>query len=178
MRLPRPGGARLRSVALNALWLAAALLAVHLWQTRQVPSGPAPAFSAPAVAGQPGAELSLAQWRAAHAGRPVALHFWADWCPICRLEQDHVTRVAADWPVLTVALRSGEAGAVRRALAERGLPWAAVVDPRGEIAAAYGVRAVPAFIVIGPGGELRASSVGYTSALGMRLRLWWAALRG
>lgn len=178
MTVPRDRRAWLRSAALNALLLVAVLLAVHFWQTRQVPSGPAPAFRAPAVASQPGAELSLAQWRAAHPGRPVALNFWAEWCPICKLEQGNVTGVAADWPVLTVAMRSGDADAVRRVLAERGLDWATVVDPRGEIAAAYGVTAVPAFIVIGADGELRAGSVGYTSSLGMRLRLWWAALRG
>ena len=168
----------MRSAALNLLAVAAVLLAVHFWQTRHVPNGPAPDFRALAVASQPGAALTLAQWRAAHPGRPVALNFWAEWCPICKLEQGNVSRVAADWPVLTVAMRSGDAEAVRRVLAQRGLAWGTVVDPYGEIAAAYGVSAVPAFVVIGPGGELRASSVGYTSTLGMRLRLWWAALRG
>lgn len=169
---------RWRSHLATLAMVLVALLAAHFWQTRNVPGGPAPDFSALAVSTQDGAVLSLAQWRAAHPGRPVALNFWAEWCPICKLEQGNVTGVAADWPVLTVAMRSGDADAVRRVLAERGLDWATVVDPRGEIAAAYGVTAVPAFIVIGADGELRAGSVGYTSSLGMRLRLWWAALRG
>ena len=87
--------------------VAVALLGAHAWQTRQVPSGPAPDFSALAVSAQDGAVLGLAQWRAAHPGQPVALHFWAEWCAICKLEQHSVTRVASDWPVLTVAMQSG-----------------------------------------------------------------------
>lgn len=158
-------------------WLLLVLLAVHAWQTRHVPGGSAPDFRAPAVAAQDGAMLSLAQWRAAHPGQPVALNFWAEWCPVCKLEQDNVSRVARRWPVLTVALRSGDAAAVQRELARRGLPWATVVDPHGEIAAAYGVTAVPAFIVLDADGRIRASSVGYTTTPGLWLRLAWARLR-
>lgn len=167
---PRRGVRHLPTLA----WLLLVLLAVHLWQTRHVPSGPAPDFSAPAVAAPAGTTLSLAQWRAAHPGKPVALNFWAEWCPVCRLEQDNVSRVASRWPVLTVALRSGDAAAVQRELARRGLPWPSVVDPHGEIAAAYGVSAVPAFIVIDAEGRIRASSVGYTTKPGLWLRLLWA----
>ena len=171
-RLRRP---RLRSW-LNLGAALAMLLGVHLWQTRHVRSGAAPDFSAPAVAARPGAELSLTHWRAAHPGRPVALHFWAAWCGICRLEQHNITSVSRDWPVLTVAMRSGDVTAVRGVLSQRGLDWATVTDPQGTLAASYGLGAVPALVVIDPDGRLRATSVGYTSELGMRLRLWWAAL--
>ena len=156
--------------------VAVALLGAHAWQTRQVPSGPAPDFSALAVSAQDGAVLGLAQWRAAHPGQPVALHFWAEWCAICKLEQHSVTRVARDWPVLTVAMQSGDVAAVRRTLAQRGLNWPTVIDADGALAARYGFRAVPAVVAIDPAGRISATSVGYTSEIGMRLRLWWARL--
>lgn len=157
--------------------LAALLWAAHAWQTRDVPSGPAPDFSAAAVLppGRAAAELGLAQWRAAHPGRPVALHFWASWCGICRLEQHSVTRVAARWPVLTVATQSGPAPTVHGVQAQRQLPWATVADPDGRLLSRYGLKAVPAFVVIDADGQLASVSVGYTSELGMRLRLWWAS---
>ncbi len=41
--------------------VAVALLGAHAWQTRQVPSGPAPDFSALAVSTQDGAVLGLAR---------------------------------------------------------------------------------------------------------------------
>lgn len=173
-RMPTPPRRRLTRHLSTLAWLLLALLAVHAWQTRHVPSGPAPGFSAPAVAAPNGTTVSLAQWRAAHPGQPVALNFWAEWCPVCKLEQGNVSRVARHWPVLTVALRSGDAPAVQRELARRGLAWDAVADPHGEIAAAYGVSAVPAFIVIDADGRISTSSVGYTTTPGLWLRLLWA----
>ena len=169
--------ARLRSWSLNLLLALAILLGFHFWQTRHVPSGPAPDFDALAVAVQAGATMSLAQWRAAHPGRPVALHFWAEWCSICRLEEGNVSAVAQDWPVLSVAMRSGDVADVRRVMAQRQLDWATVIDPQGEVARRYGLGAVPALVVIAPDGRISSSSVGYTTTLGMRARLWWAALR-
>ena len=163
-------------------WLGRALLwlalvgAVHLWQTRHMLGGVAPNFSAPAVSATPGAVLSLAQWRAAHPGQPVALHFWAEWCPICRLEQPAISALGADWPVLTVAMQSGDAAAVQRVQAQRGLAWATVADPQAQVAARYGVRSVPALVVIDAEGRISARSVGYTTGWGMRLRLWWASV--
>ncbi|HMN20115.1 MAG TPA: redoxin family protein [Ottowia sp.] len=175
--LPASRLRRWRRHGATLAWLLLALLGVHAWQTRHVPSGPAPDFRASAVAAQAGATMSLTQWRAAHPGQPVALNFWAEWCPVCKLEQDNVSRVANHWPVLTVALRSGDAATVQRELARRSLHWAAVTDPQGEIAAAYGVTAVPAFIVLDADGRIRASSVGYTTTAGLWLRLAWAGWR-
>lgn len=153
------------------------LVGVQLWQTRGVPSGPAPDFALTLV--QPDGSQStttLAQWRASHPGQPVALHLWAEWCPICRAEEHSVTRLSADWPVLTIAMQSGQAGPVARVLAQRQLPWATAIDPRGELARQLGFKAVPAFVVVDAQGQLRTPNAGYTSEIGMRLRLWWARL--
>ena len=163
----------------------AAMLAVNAWQTRHVPTGPAPEFQALALLG-PGtarvagvadsAVLSLTQWRAAHPGRAVAIHIWSEWCPFCKAEEGSVTRVAADWPVLTVASRSGDAAQVARFMVQRQLPWVASLDPKGEVSKAYGLGAVPAWVVLDANGHIRSVTTGYTTELGMRARLWWASL--
>lgn len=166
------------AVALTAMW------AVNTWQTRHAPSGPAPDFTAPLMwgpvakvpAGMPdGHPLSLNEWRSAHPGQPVALHIWAEWCPFCKMAESSVTRVAADWPVLTVASRSGDAAQVKRFMAQRGLPWAASVDPRGDISKTYRLSAVPAWVVLDAEGRISSITTGYTTELGMRARLWWAS---
>lgn len=151
-----------------------ALIAIQWWQSWNVPDGPAPAFEAPFADGRSG---GLGAWRAAHPGQPVAVYFWADWCPICKAQQRGVESVRADWPVLTVAMQSGDAAAVAKVLAERGLQWPTAIDADGRIAATYGLRGVPAIVVIGGDGRIRSVSVGFTTELGMRLRLWWAGLR-
>jgi thiol-disulfide isomerase/thioredoxin len=151
------------------------LLAFQWWQARDVPHGPAPAFTARLA---DGGTTSVAEFRAAHPGKAVAIYFWADWCPICRMQQGSVEALRGDWPVLTVAMQSGDATAVARVLRERGLDWPTAIDQDGRIAARYGLHGVPAFVVVDGQGELRSVTVGYTTMLGMRLRLWWAALGG
>lgn len=148
---------------------------IHAWQTRGVPSGPAPAFSAPA-AGPLAASgtIDFDSWRASHPGQAVALHFWADWCPICRTEENSVSRITRDWPVLSVAMQSGDAARVQGVLTRRQLDWHTATDADGHIAKRYGLASVPAFIVVDAQGRIRFAEVGYTSEVGMRLRLRWA----
>jgi thiol-disulfide isomerase/thioredoxin len=158
------------------LMVLAVFLGVQTWQTRGVPAGPVPdlAFTLMAPDGSR-TPTTLSAWRAQHPGQPVALHVWADWCPICRTEEHSISRLVPGGRVLTVAMQSGQADAVARVLAQHQLPWPTAVDPRGEMAQTLGFKAVPAFVVIDGQGLLRGATVGYTTELGMRLRLWWAS---
>jgi thiol-disulfide isomerase/thioredoxin len=170
---------RWRSYVGNVLLFVVVLAGVQFWQTRHVPAGPAPDLSVAVV--NPLGEVTtttLAQWRARHPNQPLALHFWADWCPICRAEQGSISSLSQDWPVLTVAMQSGDASKVAAVMRERELPWNAAVDPRGDIARAYGIQAVPGFVVVDRHGQIRVPSAGYTTEWGMRARLWWVKLSG
>ncbi len=161
----------------NLLLLLLVLAGVQLWQTRDVPAGLAPEL--PLTLLRPDGSLAsttLAEWRALHPGQAVAIHFWADWCPICRTEEHSITRLGRDWPVLIVAMQSGDATKVGATLRQRDLPWPTVIDPRGEITRAHGLQAVPAFLVIDGQGRVRTPAVGYTTEIGMRLRLWWVSI--
>jgi thiol-disulfide isomerase/thioredoxin len=106
------------------------------------------------------------------------VYFWADWCGICSAQQASMDGVQADWPVLTVAMQSGDQAAVANYLAAKDLAWATAVDADGSIAARYGLRGVPAFVVLDREGLIRSVAVGYTTAWGIRARLWWAGLFG
>ncbi|MFN7445489.1 MAG: redoxin family protein [Curvibacter sp.] len=163
-----------RSHALTLLLVAAAVTGLNAWQTRDIPSGPAPDFRAALSSALGTRDITLEAWRAQHAGRAVALHFWADWCPICRAEEDNITALQQDWPVLTIAMRSGDAAKVARVLQQRQLKWLAAVDEDGSLSARYGLRAVPAFVVLDAQGRIRHASVGYTPEWSLRLRLWLA----
>jgi thiol:disulfide interchange protein len=164
-----------KSHALTVLIFLLVYAGIHAWQTRSVPSGPAPDFSAPAAGPQTASGvLDFAAWRAAHPGQAVALHFWADWCPICRTEENSVNRISRDWPVLSVAMQSGNPAHVQGVLTRRQLDWHTAVDPDGQIAKRYGLAAVPALVVVDAQGQIRFAEVGYTSEIGMRIRLWWA----
>ena len=161
---------------------AGVLLAVQLWQTRDVSGGPMPdeALDAPLpvlVNGgvqQSSLRAEIATLQRAHPGQNIGLYVWADWCPICKTIQGTVNGLTQDHPVITVAMQSGPTEKVAGYLAKNGLAWHTVVDPRSAIPGALGFGAVPAFAVITPQGELRWPTVGLTSGWGLRLRLMFA----
>ena len=111
---------RWRRYRRDAVFVVAIVLGMHWVQTRHVPDGAAPAFSAPAATG---GQLSLAEWRERHPDGPVGVYFWADWCGICSAQQASMDGVQADWPVLTVAMQSGDQAAVANYLAAKDLGW-------------------------------------------------------
>ena len=162
---------RWRRYLIDGGLLLTVLFAVHLWQTRHVPDGQAPMLDGLLSSGE---AFSLAAFQARHPGQAVALHFWAEWCPICRVEERNISALVGEMPVLTVAMQSGDSTAIERVLVERKLDWPALVDRDGKMSARYGLQGVPAFVVIDAGGKLRFAEVGYVTELGMRWRLWWA----
>ena len=162
---------RWRRRAAEALFFIAIVIGVQLWQTRDAPGGQAPHFAGHLVDGQP---FDLATWRATHAGRPVLLYFWAEWCPICKTTAGSVVNISADWPVTSIAIQSGTAAQVARVMDDKGYRWPTLADPAAEALRRHGLAGVPSFIVISPAGDVRFVAVGYTSEIGLRLRLWWA----
>lgn len=166
---------RLRSHLGTVALMLTVFFGVQAWQTRAVPLGAVPELAFTLIHADGGHETTtLAAWRERHPGEPVALYLWAEWCPICKLQQTAVSALVADTPVLTIAMQSGPPASVARVLSQRQLRWPAAVDARGDLAKALGFGSVPAFVVIDASGQLRTPTVGYTSEWGMRARLWWA----
>ena len=103
------------------------------------------------------------------------IYFWAEWCAICRTTAGTVNNINEDWPVVTVAMQSGPAAKVAETMHQREYAWPTLADPEAQVFLQYGSRVVPAFVIVDPAGNIRAVSVGYTSEIGLRLRLWWAS---
>ena len=163
---------RWRRWLVEIILFATLLVAFQAWQLRATPNaGVAPDFNGTQI---DGSAFDLADYRTAHPGQPVLLYFWADWCPVCRTTAGSVSSIAADWPVMTLATQSGDAAAVRRFMQEKGYQWPTLADADGQIMQRYRLPGTPAFVVIAPDGNIRFVSVGYTTEIGLRLRLWWA----
>ena len=102
--------------------------------------------------------------------------------PIAEEQQpgQHTDRQTAhadrDGRTLTTGAAVEKAGALTLRFADKAVD--AVVDDSGALARRLGVQSVPALLVLDAQGHLRAASVGYTSEIGMRLRLWWARALG
>jgi peroxiredoxin len=158
---------RILVLGLEILALAALIYGIHLWQTRDAPRGPAPALAGKLL---DGSGFDLAQER----GRPVLVHFWATWCPVCGLQDGAIAAIARDHRVVTVASQSGGTEAVRRHMDAQSLDFPVLVDPSGSVATRWGIRGVPTSFLVDRSGRIRFVATGYTSAIGLRTRLWLA----
>jgi thiol-disulfide isomerase/thioredoxin len=157
----------LKKYALYLLF-AAAIFAGQFLRTGDLVTGKPPAITQSTLGGL--------QATAVVGKGPAIIYFWGEWCGVCAMMQQALSGVSADYPLLTIALRSGSDNAVAQYLQQKQLPWSAINDPKGTIAESYGVKAVPALFFIGGDGDIVFTSVGYTSEWGLRLRLWLAGL--
>ncbi|MFA6015253.1 MAG: protein disulfide oxidoreductase [Gallionellaceae bacterium] len=138
--------------------IAIVVFGIRSWQQRDISFGAAPAL--------PGIT-----WRQ----QATLVHFWADWCPICKAEQSSIQALADDYPnTVTIAMQSGNQANVDKFMREQSLNFAVINDPDGSISRAWGVHAVPASFIVDTNGQIRFVEFGYTTELGLRLRLWLA----
>lgn len=139
-------------------------LAAHTYSQRHLISGSAPRFDAVTMQG---VTVNSNSWK----DKPVLLHFWATWCPVCKLEQGMINELAKDYRVITVAMNSGGQDAIEHYLNENELNFPVIVDPQGELARKFGVRGVPTGFVIDQTGRIRFKEIGLTTNWGWRIRL-------
>ncbi|MEJ2622233.1 MAG: protein disulfide oxidoreductase [Candidatus Thiodiazotropha sp.] len=156
---------RLFSWVLQIAGLLLVLLLIHLWQTRDLVAGVAPPLSGHSLQGTP-VDLD------AFGDHPIVIHFWATWCPVCKLEGPSIEQLAEDLQVVTVAMQSGQAEEVSDYLQHNDLEFTTINDPQGKLASAWHVRGLPTSYIIDEDRRVRFVSVGYTPALTLRLRLW------
>lgn len=160
--------AKWRRYTLNALLIIILIAGVRIWQQRDMAGGVAPTLQGITLAGQ-------LYTLPVHPDKPVLVHFWATWCPICRAEQGAINAIAHDNPnVITVAMQSGGADKISQHMHEQGIDFPVLSDQSGKISSAWGVHAVPASFIISRDGTIRFAEVGYTTGIGLRLRLWLA----
>ncbi len=158
---------RLPKLLLELALLVLFVLALEAFLTRDAVSGKAPPFDGVTLSGEPFTLTSL-------QGKPAVVHFWATWCPVCNLEHGMIDSLADSYPVITIAMQSGEESEVVAVMQAEGVDYPVINDPQGALARIYGVSGVPASFVLDDNGDVRFVARGYTSGLGMRLRLWWA----
>lgn len=185
MRLPRLANipialrdaGRWKRWTLEILILVVIVGTITTWQNSGLASGIAPPLAGMRT---DGTRIDLAEkvgaGRTATSG-PGKAHlivFWATWCSVCKAEAGTVEAVAADWPVISVAMQSGGVEELAAYLAERGLTLPSVEDDDSDIADAWRVRVVPAHFVVDAAGNIRFRTVGYATSWGLRARLWWA----
>jgi len=139
------------------------VIAVRAYQQQGAISGQAIPVSGQLI------DQSVINWQA-YRGKPMLLHFWATWCPVCRLEEDSIQSIAKDYPVLSIASWSDDTLEYMR---QQSLDFPTLEDSKGGWAKHYGVKAVPTTFILNANGDIEFVETGFSSEWGLRLRLWW-----
>jgi len=150
------------------LALIAILLVAHWSATRGHFRGPMPPLQGLSLDGR---SITLQP-----PGEPTLIYFWATWCGVCRAVHGSVADIAKDYPVVAIAIQSGPPAQVTRSVKKHpfGGRTTVLVDPDGVLAQLLGVRGVPTFFFVNRKGEIVSSTAGYTTEVGLRLRLFLA----
>ena len=160
---------RWTALAIDALLIIAVMLAVHAWQTRELPvDEPAPET---VLALLDGSGLAAAT----QPGQPGIVYFFAPWCFYCKTSIDNLDAIADDgaaWGT-AVALDYGSPDEVRAFVEDTGIRLPVLMGTP-QTAADWSVRAFPTYYVIDAEGRISSRSVGYSTWLGMRARAWLA----
>jgi len=104
-------------------------------------------------------------------GKPLVIHFWADWCKVCKVEAPNIESVSKDYDVLTIAVNSGSDEKVKAYMKERGLTFKVLNDVDGTWAKKFKVEMFPTTFIYNGEGELKFTEVGYTTTAGLLARL-------
>ena len=171
---------RIRSILIDILIVVTVVYAVQLWRAQSlVPGGSeAPDLQLLQLGhdGEPDRLVRLDDF----AGRPVLVHFWATWCGVCETEIGMVNAVhralEGQQPVLLTVVDDSDASdinALRSYMQQHDIEWNVLLgDP--ETLRAWRIEVFPTDYFITPDGRVDSVHTGFSTAWGMRWRLWWA----
>lgn len=163
----KPSKGWLRWLKEIVIWLVLAIViswGVDLWRSQSMASGLAPPLVHNSVTGEEINLLAMSQ------EKPVMVYFWATWCGVCSSVSPSADLVSDYYQVVTVALTSGDEKRIQQYLHAKQYNFKVVNDPRAEISRAWGVSVTPTIFVIDK-GEITSVTTGFTSPIGMWLRL-------
>jgi thiol-disulfide isomerase/thioredoxin len=108
---------------------------------------------------------------AGNGSKPTIIHFWATWCPTCKLEAPNLESIKDEAHLVTIAVNSGSNSELKKFMKERGYSYAVVNDRDGILSNKFGVGAFPTTFIYDSNGSLEFSEVGYSTTLGLKARL-------
>ena len=103
--------------------------------------------------------------------KPIVIHFWATWCPTCKLEAPNLESIKDEAHLITIAVNSGNDSEIKAFMQERGYTYAVVNDGDEILSKKFNVDVFPTTFIYNSNGSLEFSEVGYSSTLGLKARL-------
>jgi len=108
-------------------------------------------------------------------GKPLLVHVWGSWCPVCKAEADNIERLSQYFEVITIAVNSGSDYEIHQYMQENNLHFKVINDKDGLLAKELNVAVYPTTFIYDKNHTLRFSEVGYTSSVGLFVRMFWSS---
>ena len=106
--------------------------------------------------------------------KPLVVHFWATWCPICKVEAPNIQKLSDDFEVITIAVQSGTKKEIENYLDEQKLNFKVINDEDGYYSREFNIKAFPTTFIYDKNKDLKFSEVGYTSTFGLYVRAFFS----
>jgi len=106
-----------------------------------------------------------------YAKEPLIVHFWATWCPTCKLEASNIETISQKNNVISIAVNSGSNEEILAYMEKRNLTYSVINDSSGALAKKFGIEAYPTTLIYDRDGKLKFTEVGYSTTLGLQARV-------
>ncbi|HIC12794.1 MAG TPA: redoxin domain-containing protein [Sulfurimonas sp.] len=107
--------------------------------------------------------------------KPLMVHIWATWCPICKIEADNINRVSKYYEVISIAVDSGTDYEIHKYLQAHALDYRVINDNKNVISDKLNIEVFPTTLIYDKNQKLVFSEVGYTSSFGLFIRMLWVS---
>ncbi len=109
-----------------------------------------------------------------YKNKPILIHFWALWCPTCKIEASNIEKLSHSYEVITIAVNSGSDNEIKTYMEENNLNFSVINDNSGSISRKFSISSFPTSFIYDKKGIIKFIEVGYTSTWGLNLRMWLA----
>ena len=75
--------------------------------------------------------------------KPIMIHFWATWCPVCKLEASNINFLSKYFEVVTIAVKSGSDSEIKRYLNNHHYTFKVVNDMNGKLSSQFQIKGFP-----------------------------------
>jgi thiol-disulfide isomerase/thioredoxin len=103
--------------------------------------------------------------------KPLLIHFWATWCPVCKFEAPNIEKISKDYEVITIAVQSGSKEEIEKYLLEHKLSFKVVNDKDGTYSRMFNIKVFPTTLIYDKDKNAKFAEVGYTTTAGLYSRM-------